>query len=127
MRRISYSLIVALTLALGLSACGGPPTLDHGRVIGKQYEPAQTRTIFIPIQTGQVCSGNICTPIMTPIPFTEYDGEDWYLVLQDGKKVGRAYVTEGIYGDYDKGDWFGPKSKAGVASKDTNNRKERKG
>lgn len=104
-------IITILFLALLLAGCGGPTS---GTVIGKHYEPAHTDLVFIPIQTGQVCTGSgtatsprVCNPIMTPMPFQVYDDADWKLKLRNGDDTGWVSVSEGAYSEYEEGDHFG--------------------
>jgi hypothetical protein len=91
-------LIVALVvvLALVVVGCGG---IESGTVEKKSYEPENTYFMMLPIQTGQICSGNpsICTPIMSMFPFWIHDDEDYVLHLRDGEKTGKVTVSQQTY------------------------------
>jgi hypothetical protein len=125
MRRALTAL--ALAAALALAGCG-EAHLDHGRVVGKVHEPERNYTILVPIITGEICNGKSCTPLITPIPFYEHDGEDWKLELRDGKHAGVAYVTRAIYEHEVVGDYFDVRKHGRyAATSDDNNSRRRKG
>lgn len=98
--------LAALTVAALalLSGCGD--TLDHGRVTGKEHQPAYTNVMLIPIFTGETCFevNNVedCTPHYTLFPYEMYHPEQWVLDLKacdPGKKckTGHAYLDEGTW------------------------------
>lgn len=76
----------------------------------EKHEPERTYTIWVPIKTGEVCSGydtsRTCTPIYTPFPFQQFDDEDWKLKLEDGDKQGWLYVDEQTWRSTKIGDYI---------------------
>jgi hypothetical protein len=106
MRRYFIYAILILTLVLALTGCGG---IDAGTVERKEHQPEDTYFMMMPIQTGQICSGNppICTPIMGMFPFWIYDDEDFVLHLRDGDKTGKVTVDRATYDATAVGSEFG--------------------
>lgn len=102
--------IAALGALAGLLLVFMEPRLDHGYVIEKKHEPERTYTIWVPIKTGEVCSGydtsRTCTPIYTPFPFQQFDDEDWKLKLEDGDKQGWLYVDDQTWRSTKIGDYI---------------------
>lgn len=84
MKRIFLALAVIATLT------GCASHLDHGMIIGKQYNPQSTYVIMSCIlYTKYGCSGYI------PIPIT--DPQSWQLNMKDGDKTGSTEVDQQTY------------------------------
>lgn len=102
---LAVAFFVILAFVLVLTGCGD---MEAGEVTRKEYQPERTYFMMLPVQTGQICSGNppTCVPIMGMFPFWIRDDEDWVLHLRDGDKTGKANVSQNTYDGLDVGEWY---------------------
>lgn len=111
------TLLTAAAVALCLVACCGcgGSSLDHGRIIDKQYQEPLTTTMLFPMP---ISCGTSCTTFIM-IPWVVYDDADWILWLEACEKDpetgerscdhGEAYVDQQTYEEWEVGEWFNSK------------------
>jgi hypothetical protein len=115
---------LALLAALPFLLIGcGEPTLEAGTITKKVHEPERTWVQIIPIYSGQSCSGSVCTPIYSYLPFIHKDDEDWRLELETPTEKGRLYVSEETFNSVEVGEYY---SKTPDATTDEGIEKTRK-
>lgn len=104
-RQKVFFLIVILSVIL----CGCGNKIEKGVVYDKEFVPAYTETVLIPI-----VSTNGKTTTTTLIPVTNSISEKWYISIQsqgEGEEYQKARyeVSEEIFNQYEVGDFYSHK------------------
>lgn len=94
-------LVVGAMIALFASTlvgCASP--IERGTVTEKTHRASYT---WIQMVCAGYNSQGVCT---TQIPVVHTEPDRWSFSLEEGEKTGWVYVSEGIFGEYEVGDYY---------------------